>query len=178
MFIKNKLIAHFVTVAPVLAAKTLPWVPTPLTQFTLAQLLNRFFKQELAAGALHFMEQRWIEIQVQDFPISCYISLQSPPRKSLLKQPQLQVLTCPHPHIKPEVTLMGKWDDLLLMMTQHVDPDTLFFRRKLTLRGDTELGLELKNFLDTIELKTHLPAPLHQWSMALADVVSEQQTTR
>ena len=174
MLIRNKFMEHVVTAVPMVAAKALPWVPSPVTQFTLEQLLNRFFKQELATGALNFMKQHWIEIQVRELPMSCYISLQL-----LQGQPRLQVRTCPQQaNLKAELTLAGDWEDLLLMMTQHVDPDTLFFRRKLTLRGDTELGLELKNFLDTIELKTHLPVPLHHWSMAMAGVVSDRQASR
>jgi hypothetical protein len=33
------------------------------------------------------------------------------------------------------------------------NPDTLFFNRRLKLRGNTKLGLELKNFLDALEPK-------------------------
>jgi predicted lipid carrier protein YhbT len=31
------------------------------------------------------------------------------------------------------------------------DPDTLFFARRLTIEGDTELGLVAKNLLDGID---------------------------
>ena len=31
------------------------------------------------------------------------------------------------------------------------DPDTLFFQRRLMIEGDTELGLGLKNLLDSID---------------------------
>lgn len=31
------------------------------------------------------------------------------------------------------------------------DPDTLFFQRRLSIQGDTELGLEVKNLLDNID---------------------------
>ena len=40
--------------------------------------------------------------------------------------------------------------DFVAMICQQVDPDTLFFRRRLQLLGDTELGLECKNLLDRI----------------------------
>jgi predicted lipid carrier protein YhbT len=32
------------------------------------------------------------------------------------------------------------------------DPDTLFFNRRLSMEGDTELGLIVKNALDALEL--------------------------
>ncbi|MEE8428093.1 MAG: SCP2 sterol-binding domain-containing protein, partial [Gammaproteobacteria bacterium] len=31
------------------------------------------------------------------------------------------------------------------------DSDTLFFQRRLRMEGDTELGLEIKNFLDSLD---------------------------
>lgn len=35
---------------------------------------------------------------------------------------------------------------------RQVDPDTLFFSRRLVMEGDTELGLIVKNALDALEL--------------------------
>jgi len=37
------------------------------------------------------------------------------------------------------------------MMLREEDPDTLFFKRKLQIEGDTELGLITKNLLDSVE---------------------------
>ena len=46
--------------------------------------------------------------------------------------------------------------------------------------GDTELGLELKNYLDTIELRERLPASLYQLSEDIAAEVllTRSQTTQ
>ncbi|MDQ8022810.1 MAG: SCP2 sterol-binding domain-containing protein [Moraxellaceae bacterium] len=41
--------------------------------------------------------------------------------------------------------------NLLALLTRREDPDTLFFQRRLRIEGDTELGLTLKNQLDSIE---------------------------
>jgi predicted lipid carrier protein YhbT len=35
---------------------------------------------------------------------------------------------------------------------RHKNPDTLFFNRRLSMEGDTELGLVVKNTLDALEL--------------------------
>ncbi|EXJ09542.1 ubiquinone anaerobic biosynthesis accessory factor UbiT [Nitrincola nitratireducens] len=35
------------------------------------------------------------------------------------------------------------------------DPDSLFFQRQLSIEGDTELGLGIKNLLDSLEWKEH-----------------------
>ncbi|MQY51358.1 sterol-binding protein [Rhodocyclus tenuis] len=39
----------------------------------------------------------------------------------------------------------------LQMLARQEDPDTLFFNRELSIEGDTELGLVVKNMLDAIE---------------------------
>ena len=44
--------------------------------------------------------------------------------------------------------------DLLLLISQREDADTLFFQRRLRMEGDTELGLEIKNFLDGMDVGT------------------------
>ena len=41
--------------------------------------------------------------------------------------------------------------DFLRMMLCEEDPDTLFFKRKLQIEGDTELGLITKNLLDSVD---------------------------
>jgi O2-independent ubiquinone biosynthesis accessory factor UbiT len=42
--------------------------------------------------------------------------------------------------------------DFLRLAQRQEDPDTLFFSRRLTMEGDTELGLVVKNTLDALEL--------------------------
>ncbi len=42
--------------------------------------------------------------------------------------------------------------DFLQLAQRREDPDTLFFSRRLSIEGDTELGLVVKNALDALEL--------------------------
>ena len=42
--------------------------------------------------------------------------------------------------------------DFALLAARREDPDTLFFARRLTMEGDTEVGLTVKNMLDGVEL--------------------------
>lgn len=42
--------------------------------------------------------------------------------------------------------------DFIALAKREQDPDTLFFSRRLSMEGDTELGLLVKNTLDAIEL--------------------------
>lgn len=168
MLNKDMFIKRLVDTLPSVVTKAMPFVPNALSQVALERVLNVFFKQELANGALGFMQQHWVHITVRDIGFDFYVSVQKKQGK-----PRLLVR---HQAIDADVFLAGDMDDLFLLMTQRIDPDTLFFRRKLTLRGDTELGLALKNFLDTIELHTRLPHQLHQWSLAVANEVQHRQS--
>lgn len=53
--------------------------------------------------------------------------------------------------IEADVSFRAASADLLKLIRRTEDPDTLFFQRKLRIEGDTELGLNLKNLLDSIE---------------------------
>ncbi|MNT73963.1 SCP-2 sterol transfer family protein [compost metagenome] len=52
---------------------------------------------------------------------------------------------------KADVTIRGNWREFLLLASRQEDPDTLFFRRRLVIEGDTELGLTLKNLIDSLD---------------------------
>lgn len=53
-----------------------------------------------------------------------------------------------------DVSFRATAADYLKLLRRTEDPDTLFFQRKLRIEGDTELGLHLKNLLDSIEPPT------------------------
>ena len=75
----------------------------------------------------------------------------------------------PHAPLVPpqlaDVTLSATAHDFLLLAQRQQDPDTLFFSRRLSMEGDTELGLVVKNALDAIELPVLDP---RQWAHQLA----------
>lgn len=50
-----------------------------------------------------------------------------------------------------DVSFRGELHAYLKLLTRQEDPDTLFFNRQLTIEGDTELGLAIKNLLDAID---------------------------
>lgn len=59
----------------------------------------------------------------------------------------------------PVVVISAGARDFLRLARREADPDTLFFDRRLSIEGDTELGLLLKNTLDAIDVKSVLGAP-------------------
>lgn len=62
-----------------------------------------------------------------------------------------------------DVTFGASLEDYVILARRQEDPDTLFFQRRLTIEGDTEIGLALKNLLDATDLAplfALLPRPL------------------
>jgi predicted lipid carrier protein YhbT len=57
---------------------------------------------------------------------------------------------------EPDLRLSATLANFARMMLREEDPDTLFFNRKLVIEGDTELGLIVKNLLDSVDW-SHTP---------------------
>lgn len=73
----------------------------------------------------------------------------------------------------PVVQISACSRDFLSLARREVDPDTLFFDRRLSIEGDTELGLLLKNTLDALDLSevfSVLPGPLRLLSALRASL--------
>ena len=51
----------------------------------------------------------------------------------------------------PDLSFRANLSAFLQLLARQEDPDTLFFNRELSIVGDTELGLVIKNMLDAIE---------------------------
>ena len=54
----------------------------------------------------------------------------------------------------PDLAFRANLSAFLQLLARQEDPDTLFFNRELSIEGDTELGLVVKNMLDAIEWPT------------------------
>ena len=63
----------------------------------------------------------------------------------------------------PDLAFRANLSAFLQLATRQEDPDTLFFNRALSIEGDTELGLIVKNMLDAVEWPeiSQLPALRH-----------------
>ncbi len=102
-------------------------------------LCNAFFAAALAAEELDFLDGRVLRIVADDAGLSLAIGVRD---KRLYSHGQ---------NAQADVTIAGHTYELLLLISQREDADTLFFQRRLRLQGDTELGLQVKNFLDAWE---------------------------
>ncbi|MBV2127600.1 ubiquinone anaerobic biosynthesis accessory factor UbiT [Arsukibacterium indicum] len=114
--------------------------------------LNRFFQSELSRGELSFMQHKTVVISVADIALEFGICLDGN---------KLQVQLMP---AQQDLLLKAELADFIAMISNTSDPDTLFFRRRLQMLGDTELGLYCKNLLDSIgpeRLPPLVPGLLH-----------------
>jgi predicted lipid carrier protein YhbT len=60
-------------------------------------------------------------------------------------------------HGAPDLAFRANLSAFLQVASRQEDPDTLFFNRELSIEGDTELGLIVKNMLDAIDLSQFRP---------------------
>lgn len=56
------------------------------------------------------------------------------------------------PDANVDLCISASAHDFVRLARRQEDPDTLFFSRRLSVQGDTELGLVVKNTLDALEL--------------------------
>ena len=105
----------------------------------LSELLSRLFKEAIEDGDLVFLEGKWLKVEVSDLKLCWFLSFEE--NKLVIQENRKQV----------DVSFSGNMNELILIAGRKEDPDTLFFQRRLSIEGDTELGLEVKNLLDNID---------------------------
>lgn len=138
-------------------------LPKAWHSLTLLEALKLVFKEALEDGDFDFLEDKWLKVSVTDLDLSWYISYQDE---------QLVVETTPQ---QEDVSFSGPLNDLVLIAGRKEDPDTLFFQRRLSIEGDTELGLEVKNLMDSVDLDA-LPKMVRLGMDQLADFVAKGMT--
>ncbi len=136
--------------------------PATVRSALLQQLLRLVFAKAALSGSLDFLQCKRLTIEVPDLQMHYDLGLD---QKRMF---WLNTAGTSARAITGEVLFRAESADLLLLLTQQVDPDTLFFQRRLTILGDTELGLQLKNYLDTLEPEQLLPSQLLAWLQAIA----------
>lgn len=153
----QKLRARIVRQGPSLLSVPLKFTPFAVSRQVLQQVLSWQLRQALADGELDFLESRWLKIEVSDLNLSWQMSVSE---GKLIVREQGEA----------DVSFSGQANDLILIAARKEDPDTLFFQRRLRIEGDTELGLNVKNLMDSIDLDT-MPALLKNALLRLADFV-------
>lgn len=142
--------------APALLRVPAQLVPFAIQKPLMSHLLARVFREALEDGDFAFLEEKYLRVEVTDLGLAWFLTYQ---------QGQLQILAQAP---VTDVSFTAGLNDLVLIAGRKEDPDSLFFQRRLRIEGDTELGLEVKNLLDSLDLE-QLPALLRR---ALGDLAT------
>lgn len=112
-------------------------IPMPMKQLVAEAPLNRVFAEAIADGEFDDFEGRSIRLEVNGGHPGITFGFWSG---------RLRVLNG-----SGEATIRGSFSAFKTLAERRQDPDQLFFQRRLVIEGDTELGLALKNLLDSLE---------------------------
>jgi predicted lipid carrier protein YhbT len=125
---------------PRLLSLPLAIIPNRVHSTTVVTVLNRVLADALRDGELDYLQGRTVRICVRDMQLTFCITLQQ------------GRLAASREKLMPDLSITGTLHAFLLLAARYEDTDTLFFQRRLRMEGDTELGLEVKNFLDGLDV--------------------------
>jgi len=138
------------------------FIPYAVQKHVLSLVLNQAFREPLQHGELDFLEGARVRIKVTDLCIDWLICVGkdkfTPIERSL----------------KDDVCISGEGPDFVLLATRRADPDTLFFQRRIRIEGDTELGLGIKNTMDSMDWED-LPLPLRRLLQGISLLIEKLQ---
>ena len=113
-------------------------VPFLIQRLVLERALARVLATPLEEGALDVLAGRWLRLEISDLGLAWCLTRD---RNGLKVERRAAV----------DLSIRGNWREFLLLLSRQEDPDTLFFRRRLVIEGDTDLGLAIKNLLDALD---------------------------
>jgi predicted lipid carrier protein YhbT len=138
------------------------YIPYPVQKRVLSLVLNEAFREPLQHGELDFLEDAKVRIRVSDLCVDWLIRVGSDKFTPLERS------------LREDVSISGESWDFILLATRQADPDTLFFQRRIRIEGDTELGLGIKNTMDSMDWDD-LPLPLRRLLQGLGLLIEKLQ---
>lgn len=131
-------------VAPKNLGACVQLAPQVLNRKIIESALNRVLQEQVADGDFDYLSGKWLQVEIKDAQLFVTIGFRN--RQFMCREVVRQ--SC-----EANANLSVMTVDAIDMVQQRVDPDTLFFQRKLTIGGDTELAHHVKNTLDTLDSK-------------------------
>lgn len=114
-------------------------LPSAPPELALIMTLNQLLKRGVLPAEMSLLAGRTFEVDVLDAGLTLRFAADA------------DGFRLNHNHGKPDLRFAANTSDFARMMLREEDPDTLFFNRRLVIEGDTELGLIVKNLLDSID---------------------------
>ncbi len=120
-------------------AKSLPF---KLNAILIEKIANKVLFEQIKQADFDFLQNKTLQVTILDADLKLGLSFKN------------NKITCIHfseQAFPADVTLAVNTSDAISLIKQEVDPDTLFFQRKLKIQGDTELAHHIKNTIDTLD---------------------------
>ena len=156
--------ASTVFVLPDRVGSILSHLPAYPGSFLLVTALNQVLAKQLPADVRQYLLGKKLRIHVRDARLTFDFTCTGVRFVACKRQDQT------------DLTISASAQDFLRLAQRQEDPDTLFFNRRLSMEGDTELGLIVKNSIDALELPV---LDLKQWTpdKVLARFLPRKRTT-
>lgn len=116
-------------------------LPFLINQTLIEQVCNKVFLEQINEGEFEFLTNKHLQVEIIDAQLYVILTYQNN---------RLCCTGFAKESNHSEVTLSISTLDAISLIQQEVDPDTLFFQRKLKIKGDTELAHHIKNTIDTL----------------------------
>lgn len=113
-------------------------LPFVLQRELMERAVAKVFAEPLADGSFDLLKGRWLRLEISDLQLAWCLTYDGV---------RLRI----EERASGDVCIRGRWREFLLLASRQEDPDTLFFRRRLVIEGDTDLGLGVKNLLDGLD---------------------------
>lgn len=146
--------SRMIDVMPKILRPSLKLLPFSAQKAVLLPALSSVFQESIEDGDFEFLQGKWLKIVISDLNLNWWLSFN---QDKLVMASMNDLLAS---NITEDVCFSATGDDLILIAGRKQDPDTLFFQRRLKIEGDTELGLEVKNLIDAIDID-QLPSSVH-----------------
>ena len=140
-------------------------IPYSVQKQALSLVLNQAFREPLQHGELDFLAGARIRIRVTDLNIDWLIRVGGDKFEPIARE------------LDDDVCISGESRDFILLATRRSDPDTLFFQRRIRIEGDTELGLGIKNTMDSMDWDD-LPVPLKKLLQSVSLVIEKLENIK
>jgi predicted lipid carrier protein YhbT len=124
---------------PAGAARLIGGLPATPPTLALVTLLNRLMARGVLPADMALLDGRRFAVKVSDAGLTLRFAAAG------------TAFRVDHATDEPDLRITAKLADFARMMLREDDPDTLFFQRRLLIEGDTELGLIVKNLLDSVD---------------------------
>lgn len=144
--LKNHLKTEIARNLPSILGKPLQLIPFSLKKQLVTLVLERIFQDAMISGDLDFLKNYLIRFEIEDCGLQWTYTYNGQSLEMVDIDQADAIIRC-------------KMRDFVQLANRRVDPDTLFFQRRLIIEGDTELGLTMKNLMDALD-PASLPIPV------------------